>query len=144
MKTGKMKQNFEKILARYIAKIIPDLRLVDTHHYVFDISHGRYANIADIVEAAAELYFFPQTVRFADHGDFHLKWGQPPIILFDMEFFNQGIRSLFRLELRHDGFGIELERIRFGNVQEVDVFSPESDTHRFVAALNDACLRKIV
>jgi len=137
-----MKQDFEKILAHYIAKIVPDLRLVDAQHYIYNLVQGYYANIADIVDAATELYFFPQTLRFSGHGDFQLQWGQVPIILLDMEFFNQGVRLLFRLDLRHDSFGVELERIRFGNAWAVDVFSPHSDQHRLLSALNDACLRK--
>jgi len=139
-----MKADFEKILARYVAKIVPDLRLVELCHYVCDLTHGRYANIADIIEQAVELYFFPRTFRFAQRGDFHLGWGREPIILLDMEFFNQGVRSLFCLQLQEDSFGIELERIRFGNAYEVDFASAHSDQHRLLSALNDACLRKLL
>jgi len=138
-----MKHDFEQILARYIAKIVPDLRLVDAWHYVCELNNHRYGNIADIVETATELYFFPRTLRFSGSGDFYLEWRRPPIILLDMEFFNQGVRLMFRLTLQHDSFAIDLERIRFGNKQMVDAPSPHSDTHRLVMALNDACLRKI-
>jgi len=138
-----MKHDFEQILARYIAKIVPDLRLVDAWHYVYDLNYRRYGNIADIVEAATELYFFPCTLRFSGSGDFRLEWGKPPIILLDMEFFNQGVRLIFRLTLKHDSFAIDLERIRFGTVEVVDSPSHHSDSYLLVMALNDACLRKM-
>jgi len=137
-----MKQDFEKILAHYIAKIIPDLQLIDACHYVCNLSHRRYANIGDLVDAATELHFFPRTLRFSGSGDFRLEWGQAPIIMLDMEFFNQGVRLLFRLTLEQDCFGIELERIRFGDDKNVETPSPDNDTKRLIAALNDACLRK--
>jgi len=137
-----MKTEFERILAHYVAKIIPDLRLVDVQHYIYHLYHGHYANIAEIVEAATELYFFPQTLRFADAGDFQLKWKQPPVLLLNMEFFNKGVRLAFCLNLRHDRFAIELERIRFGSVQDVETSSSYSDSQRLISALNDACLRK--
>jgi len=139
-----MQEDYEKIIAHYIAKIVPDLRLVDVSHYILDLCREHYANIADIIEAATELYFFPNHFRFAQKGDFKLEWGCPPIIMLEMEFFNQGVRSLFRLDLKHDSFAIELTRIRFGSAGEVESSSSYSDRHRLIQALNDACLRKIV
>jgi len=137
-----MRDDFEKIIARYIAKIIPDLQLIDAHHYICHLSHRRYANIGDLVDAATELHFFPRTLRFGGYGDFRLEWGQPPVIMLDMEFFNQGVRLLFRLTLEKNCFGIELERIRFGDGKKQETLSPYSDTQRLLMALNDACLRK--
>jgi len=137
------KKHMEEILACHLAKIVPELRLVEADHYVCHLYHRRYANIGDIVEAATELHFFPQTLRFSGSGDYHLEWGLPPTILLDMEFCNQGVRSLFRLILEHDCFGVELERIRFGNSREMETKSAHSESQRLSMALNDACLRKI-
>jgi len=137
-----MKSDFEKILARYIAKIVPELRLVEAHHYICNIVHKRYANLDDIVTAATELHFFPRTLRFGGYGDFRLEWGREPIILLNMEFFNQGVRLLFCLQLQDDHFGIDLERIRFGNMNMINAPSSHSDQQRLLYALNDACLRK--
>lgn len=130
----------EMVIARQIARIIPDLKLVDAGDYVAYLHEECYANISDIIDAATELHFFPNTLRFAGGGDFVLDWDTPPTISLDMKFSNQGVSAAFRLTMSSTVFHIELDMIDFKNADE----NPEINTGRLITAFEDARITKIL
>ncbi|MHC5308391.1 hypothetical protein [Bartonella sp. LJL80] len=127
----------EMMIAKQVARIIPELKLVDAADFIAYIHAERFANITDIIDAATELHFYPHTMRFGNGGSYVLEWDTPPTITLDMEFSNEGVTAYFRLVMSADGFGIELDNVVFEN--PVD---DETDTRHLMEALNDARLRK--
>jgi len=103
--------HYERIIAHEIARIVPDLRLVDVADYVCHLHQERFGNVADLVDGICNLYFHPLTLRFAKRGDFCLEWGRTPSIRLLMEFCNLGLDVSFYLTLKSTGFSVFLKRI---------------------------------
>lgn len=127
----------EMMIAKQVARIIPELKLVDPADFIVFIHDEHFANISDIIDAATELHFYPHTVRFANGGNYQLDWNTPPTITLDMEFSNDGVTAYFHIIMSPEGFGIELDNVVFENPQD-----DEADTRQLIDALNNARLRK--
>ena len=127
----------EMMIAKQVARIIPELKLVDPADFIVFIHDEHFANISDIIDAATELHFYPHTVRFANGGNYQLDWNTPPTITLDMEFSNDGVTAYFHIIMSPEGFGIELDNVVFENPQD-----DEADTRQLIDALNKARLRK--
>ncbi len=127
----------EMMIAKQVARIIPELKLVDPADFIVFIHDEHFANISDIIDAATELHFYPHTVRFANGGNYQLDWNTPSTITLDMEFSNDGVTAYFHIIMSPEGFGIELDNVVFENPQD-----DEADTRQLIDALNNARLRK--
>lgn len=127
----------EMMIAKQIATIISELRLVDPADFIAYIHESHYGNIADIIDAATELHFYPQTLRFRNGGSYQLAWDTQPTISLDMEFSNDGVTAYFQLIISPDGFGIELDNVIFE-----DPHDEVSDRHRLLNALNKARIKR--
>ncbi|MBI0163378.1 hypothetical protein H3V17_06930 [Bartonella sp. M0283] len=127
----------EMMIAKQVARIIPELKLVDPADFIVFIHDEHFANISDIIDAATELHFYPHTVRFANGGNYQLDWDTPPTITLDMEFSNDGVTAYFHIIMSPEGFGIELDNVVFENPQD-----DEADTRQLIDALNNARLKK--
>lgn len=88
----------EKILARYIAPVASDLRLVDLQPLARLIS-GSPGNLSSIVESSCELYFKPGTLVFCRLAEIELDWSACPRVKLDMRFELRGVTAAFRLTL---------------------------------------------
>src|SRR5690606_20343001 len=75
----------EVIVAEAIREVVSELRMIAPADYVAFLHTERYANVADIVDSAAELYFQPGTLRMGHGGEVHFDWDQPPRIVLDLE-----------------------------------------------------------
>lgn len=126
----------EMMIAKQIARIIPEIKLVDAADFIAYIHDEHFANITDIIDAATELHFYPHTMRFGNNGSYSLDWNTPPTISLDMEFSNDGVTAYFRIIMSSDGFGTELENIVFENPSD-----EETNTRSLMDALNGARLK---
>ncbi|KXF76038.1 hypothetical protein ATN84_14020 [Paramesorhizobium deserti] len=124
----------ESIIAEHMREVIRDLRLVDVADYIAFIRCELFANIADIVNSATELHFFPQTLQFGHGGEYELDWGRPPRVILDMEFRNRGVYAYFRVLIDAEGAQIDLNHITFDQASE----NPACNTERLAAAFEDA------
>ncbi|RCS23959.1 hypothetical protein DUT91_11945 [Phyllobacterium salinisoli] len=134
MRSTQYSETRESIIAGHMTEVIRDLRLVDVADYIAFIRCELFANIADIVNSATELHFFPQTLHFGHGGEYELDWDRPPRIILDMEFRNMGVYAYFRLLIDAKGAQIDLNHITFDQASE----SPAHNTERLAAAFADA------
>ncbi|WP_412057555.1 hypothetical protein [Bartonella sp. DGB2] len=135
-----MKKNYidemrEMILAKQISCIIPEIKMVGVGDFIACLHYERYGNISDIIDAATELYFYPQTIRFANKGEYKLGWDTFPTITLYMEFSNEGVNSQFHMIMDSESFGIEIDDTIF-EIPSDD----ETETRIFMQALNNARL----
>ncbi|GAB1582989.1 hypothetical protein [Phyllobacterium phragmitis] len=124
----------ESIIAEHMREVIRDLRLVDVADYIAFIRCELFANIADIVNSATELHFYPQTLQFGHGGEYELDWNRLPRVTLDMEFRNRGVYAYFRVMIDAEGSQIDLNHITFDQASE----KPASNTERLAAAFEDA------
>jgi len=117
--------HYEQIIAHEIARIVPNLRLVDLSDYVCHLHQERFGNVADLVDGVCNLYFHPLTLRFAKRGDFCLSWGRAPSIRLLMEFCNLNMAASFYLTLKSTCFSVALKHITHHNKNLSDTYSQE-------------------
>lgn len=128
-----------EILARHLTEVIEDLRLVDVADYIAFIRCELFGNIADIVNSATELTFYPNTLNFGLGGDYALEWNSSPTVTLDLEFSNMGVNAYFRLILSANATEIDLHHLRFAEAGR----SPAENTALLEAAFVDAHLPQL-
>jgi len=136
MKSMQFSNEREAIIARSIREVVADLRLVDPADYIAFIRCELFANIADVVNSATELYFYTGTLSLGHGGDFVCDWFGNPSVTLDMEFRNKGVYAYFRLTLSGKTASVELNHIVFDNPDE----NPAQNTARLADAIDDAKL----
>ena len=102
-----------EIISAHLTEVIHDLRLVDVADYIAFIRCELFGNIADIVNSATELTFYPDTLTFGLGGEYTLDWNSTPKVMLDLEFSNMGVNAYFRLTLSADTTEIDLHHVRF-------------------------------
>lgn len=126
----------EKALAEGIKEIAAELRLIDVADFIAYIRTEQFANIEDLVNSSAELFFKDGTLSFGWSANLDVKWGCPPTILLDMEFRHMAVSVFFNLMLRSMNGGVDIQHISFENASG----DPDEDTKRLVEAIADARL----
>ncbi|MFD1790497.1 hypothetical protein ACI2JN_18220 [Ochrobactrum teleogrylli] len=134
MKSLQFSNEREAIIAENLHEVVAELRLVDPADYIAFIRCELFANIADVVSSATELYFFPGTLELGHGGDYRCDWQSPPSVVLDMEFRNQGVYAYFRLILSDKTAGVELNHITFEDADQ----DPAKNTARLRAAFSAA------
>lgn len=129
----------EIVVAEAIADVVSELRMVELGDYVAFIRLERFANVADIVDSAAELYFMPGTIRLGHGGEAHVDWAGEPRIVLDMELRPFGATVYFNLTLARDTAGVEVTYVSFDAPSE----DPAANTAFLAAALHGARLTKV-
>jgi len=105
----------EKILADGIVDVASELRMVDISDFIYHIKSENYANVGDLINSSAELYFKPGTITFNWSATLRVDWKAPPAVAFDLEFKNAGVTALFSLELQNDRASVDIRSITFEN-----------------------------
>lgn len=129
----------EQIIAYYIARILSDLRLIDISDYITYAHNNKLANIGDIIEAATELHFITNTIRFAGRATYDINWNELPNITFYMTFKSKGVQANFRLTLSALLFSVQLDSINFN---EANTDNAIKNTEKLTTALEAALLIK--
>ena len=80
--------------------VAAELRLVDAGDFIAYIHDEKFANIQDIVNSSAELFFRRGAVAFGWGGEYELDWNGSPAITLDMEFRRASLWLVFKLVLR--------------------------------------------
>mgnify|MGYP001088595319 CR=1 FL=1 len=115
MRSNEFSSEREAIVLQNMREFAHDLRYVDVADYVAFVRCERLGNIADIVNSAAELFFFPGTLRFGHGGEVELTWEEPPRVALDLEFNNLGVHVYFQLVLRGECMQVELRHVTFSD-----------------------------
>jgi hypothetical protein len=89
-----------RALARAMAPVAAELRLINAADLVAYIHEERFANIQDLVNSSAELFFKPGTVSFGWSADVEVDWNSAPVVALGMEFRHRCVWLVFKLVLR--------------------------------------------
>lgn len=127
----------EKFAAEQISRIVPELRLVEAKYFIENIVKERIANIEDIVNAATELHFLPNSISFANECSYLLDWDILPIIKFKMYFNHNGVKFYFYLSLAKDSFGIHIPKVNYDMPNMADNLKLEYFQNALISARLD-------
>ena len=130
----------EKIVADAICTVASELRLIDVADLISMLRYERHAELADLVESAAELFFLPETVKLGIGGDYFLDWGGPPRVVLDLELRPQGVTIYARLILEQDYAGVEVNHVAFDEHYD----DPHIATELLAESLRKAAFRPFV
>lgn len=128
----------EVIVARAIAGVVTELRMVDISDYVAFIRLERFACISDLVDSAAELYFMPGTLKLGHGGEVHVSWSGPSRVVLDLELRPKGATVFFSLALEDLQAGVEVNYVAF----DKPLPDPAANTAFLERALDDARIRR--
>lgn len=128
----------EAIVADAIKEFVSELRMVDLADYVSFIHLGHMANLADIVDSAAELFFMPGTLKLGHGGNLEINWTGEQRVMLDLELKPSGVTVFFTLSLGDTEAGIDVNYVAFEKPEE----EPEANTAFLEAALEAARIRK--
>jgi hypothetical protein len=127
---------YEETLAHNIRDFVAELCLVDAGILISDIYGNRHANIDDLVNSSAELFFKENTLNYGYAADVSFEWGKSPTVMLDMEFAHSSANVFFKLILHGYYVGIAIQRILLDN-QSGD---RDLDLMHFGSALSEARL----
>lgn len=128
----------EIVVANAIQEVVSELRMVDLADYVAFIRMERFANLADIVESAAELFFMPGTVRMGNGAEVHLGWSEPARVMLDLELTPSGAKVYCTLGLSDRHASVDVNYVYFDEPAE----EPEKNTAFLAESLSLARIRK--
>ncbi len=131
-------QNREVIVADAIKEVVSELRMVNVADYVAFIHLEQFANVADIVDSAAELYFMPGTLKLGHGGEVHLDWHGEPKIVLDLELKPSGATVYFTLGMTSENASVDVNYIAFDQPSP----EPHENTAFLEAALGAARIRR--
>ena len=128
----------EILVGEAIREVVSELRMVEVIDYIAYVRLGHLANLADLVESAAERYFMPGTLRFGHGGDVELDWDTEPRIKLDLELRPRGATVYFTLTLAAQTAGVDVNYVAF----ETPGATSAENTAFLEAAIEDARIRK--
>jgi len=128
-----------RLIAHYISRIIPELRLINFSDYVSYIERKKIANIRDIIDASTELHFALNCIKFNNFAEYKLDWGQYPKLSLGLIFQNMNIKIDFIITLSKSNFSINIQNTYFPN----DLIDEEFRNEKLQQALNHALHKKI-
>jgi hypothetical protein len=103
----------ERIIGRFVRPVANELRSLELHLLVAQVSTGRAGNLESIVEASSELYFKPGTLRCSQIAEIDLRWGAPPKVAIVLTFCAHGVVAAFLLQLDTFSSGVDLQYASF-------------------------------
>jgi hypothetical protein len=128
----------EILVGEAIRDVVSELRMVEVADYIAYVRLGHVANLADLVESAAERYFMPGTLRLGHGGDVELDWDSQPSIKLDLELRPRGATVYFTLTLAARTAAVDVNYVAF----EAPRAAPEENTAFLEAAIEGVRIRK--
>jgi hypothetical protein len=103
----------ERLLAEGVAEVATELRLVNVIDLIGYVRSERSANLEDLVNSSAELYFKQGALRYAWSAELHVVWEALPTVSLNMEFCWRGVTAFFRLCLDSARAGVDIQHLAF-------------------------------
>lgn len=125
---------YEKILAHSIKDVVAELCLIDASVIIAYICNNLHANIEDLIDSSAELFFKEGTLRYGHSADVNFEWGKSAAVVLDMEFVHPSATAFFKLILHGFYVGVTIQRVLLSNKSG----DPALDLESFGNALRDA------
>jgi hypothetical protein len=130
----------EKILAESLADVATELRLIDVIDLIGYVQGQRSANLEDLVNSSAELYFRCGALRYAWSADLDVAWDALPTISLNMEFCWSGVTAFFNLCLDAARAGVDIQHLAFDDAADDSRGDAVKQLKRFSHALADSRL----
>jgi len=112
------------------------LRLVNVIDLIGYVQAERAANLEDLVNSSAELYFKPDALRYAWSADLLVLWDACPTVALNMEFCWRGATAFFTLCLNSAKAAVDIQHIDFATPCD----EPQERLRIFVDAVLDSRL----
>jgi hypothetical protein len=125
-----------RILGEALEGFAAELRLIDIADLVAFIRTDNHPNLGDLINSSLELHFRPDLFRYGWGADVRLRWGEPAVLFFDMEFRHLGVTVLFRLALESTRSFVTLHYVALQD----PLPRGTDNTNRIAAAIADAKL----
>ena len=136
MQNSELARACEQILAENVADVATELRLVNVIDLIGYVQGERIANLEDLVNSSAELYFKPDALRYAWSADLEVLWDACPAVSLNMEFCWRGATAFFTLCLSSAQAAVDIKHIDFATPCD----QPQERLRHFVDAVLDARL----
>jgi hypothetical protein len=130
----------ESIVAKAIADVVGELRLIDVADYIAFIRLEHFACLSDLVESAAELYFLPGTLRLGHGAEAHVEWSGNPRIVLDLELRPSGVTVYFQLILMDNEASVIVNYVSFLKPDD----DPQHNTRLLEVAIDQARIRRAI
>jgi hypothetical protein len=105
----------EEMLADIVRSLACELRLIEIGDLINYIQNQSFANLQDLINSSAELYFRAGTLQFGWGANVFTTWANPPAVSVDLEFRNLGVTVFFALMLKSDSAAVSIHDICFDN-----------------------------
>jgi hypothetical protein len=126
----------EEMLADTVRSLACELRLIEVADLINYIQNQSFANLQDLVNSSAELYFRTGTLQFGWGANVFTTWADPPAISVDLEFRNRGVTVFFALMLKASSAAVSIHDICF----DEPTTARRLQTELLAQALDDARL----
>ena len=130
MNALQFEQACEQALAECVADVATELRLVNVIDLIDYVQGERNANLEDVVNSSAELYFRPNALRYAWSAQLDVHWNAPPSVALNMEFSWGGAVAFFRLGLDAARASVQMQHFAL----DADAISDPQEKFRHFAA----------
>lgn len=107
----------EQLLGESVADVATELRLVNVVDLIGYVRAESCANLEDIVNSSAELYFRQGALRYGWSAELAVDWDSPPTVCLDMEFCWRDVTTFFRLCLNAERAGVDISGLNFGGAE---------------------------
>ena len=119
------------ILAEALGETVAELRLIEAADIIGDIRAARWANIADLLQSSAELYFKDGILVFSCAAAYAFDRANCPSIALEMEFQGAAVSAFFTLFLDRDEGVVALRHVWFATEPD----SPAEGTRALARAV---------
>ena len=126
----------ESELARGLADVASEMRLVDLSKLVEMIQKDEATNISDFVNSSTELFFRPSALRYGLLASVDMRWDSRPSVRLDMEFRFDSVTVFFKIILGHSFAGVEVMDACFDDER----LSPDDQSRSLALAIDRARL----
>ena len=132
----------EEMLAETVRSLACELRLIEVADLINYVQNQSFANLQDLVNSSAELYFRSGTLQFGWGANVFTSWSDPPAVSIDLEFRNRGVTVFFALMLKADSAAVSIHDICFdvppaGRRQQTELLAQALEDARLVAGRGD-------
>jgi hypothetical protein len=101
----------EQVLAESLTDVATELRLVNVIDLIGYVQAQHCANLEDLVNSSAELYFKHGALRYAWSADLEVLWDALPTISLNMEFCWRGVTAFFSLCLNSARAAVDIQHL---------------------------------
>ncbi len=106
-------KDHEPIVADALTGFIQEIRLIELADFIAYLRLERHSQLADLVTAAAEMFFAPQFLELGDGSYATLDWSEQPSIYLNLVMQTAGATIYLTLTLENERANIAINYIAY-------------------------------